>query len=104
MNAKKMAYLRDALKGGPAEWVTCTEGLAQTTDTYKEAISCLQSRYNLPRFIHQAHVRAMLKATPLRNGSGKEIRRLHDIANQHTRALKAAKQDSYESLIMAILE
>ena len=80
------------------------EGLAQTGDTYKEAISCLQSRYNRPRLIHQAHVRAMLEATPLKNGSGKEIHRLHDIANQHTRALKAAKQDSYESLMTAILE
>ena len=80
-----MAYLRDTLKGGPAERVI--EGLAQTSDMYKEAKSYLQSRYNRPRLIHQAHVRAMLEATPLKNGSGKEICRVHDIANQHIRVL-----------------
>ena len=30
--AEKMAYLQDALKGGPAEQVI--QGLAQTADTY----------------------------------------------------------------------
>ena len=89
-SAEKMAYLQDTLMGRPAERVI--EGLAQMADKYKEAISCLQSRYNRTRLIHQAHVRAMLEATPLKNDSGKEIWRLHDIANQHTHALKAAKQ------------
>ena len=46
----------------------------------------------------------MLEATPLKNGSGKEICRLHEITNQHMHALKAVKQDKYESLITAILE
>ena len=70
-NTEKMAYLRDALKDWPAEQVI--EGLAQTVDMYKEAISCLQSRYNWPHLIHQVHVQAMLEATPLKNGSDEEI-------------------------------
>ena len=38
-NAEKLAYLKDALKDGPAERVI--QGLAQTTGTYDEAIECL---------------------------------------------------------------
>ena len=53
-----MAYLQGALKVGPAEQVI--QGFAQTADMHKEAISFLQSRYNQPHLIHQAHVRAIL--------------------------------------------
>ena len=83
---------------------TSYQGLAQTADTYKETISCPQSRYDQPRLIHQAHVRAILEAAPLKNGSGEEICRLHDVANKHVCALKVVKQDSYDSLLMAIVE
>ena len=51
---EKVAYLRHVLKGRPVEQVV--QGLAQMADTYKEAISCLQSCYDQPRLIHQVHV------------------------------------------------
>ena len=38
-DAEKLAYLKDALKDGPTERVI--QGLAQTADTYKDAIECL---------------------------------------------------------------
>ena len=101
-DAEKMAYLRDALKGGPAEQVI--QGLAQTAETYKEAISCLRSRYDRPRLIHQAHVRAILDLAPLKDGNGKEVRKLHDVINQNARALKAMKQASFDSMLTAIAE
>ena len=42
-DAEKLAYLRDALKDGPARHVI--EGLSQDADYYKEAIDCLQRHY-----------------------------------------------------------
>ena len=52
-----------------------------------EAIECLQSRYNRPRLIHKAHVRMILEALPLKEGTGKELR--HREVQQHLHALKA---------------
>ena len=38
-DAEKLAYLKDALKDGPAECII--QGLAQTAGTYNEVIECL---------------------------------------------------------------
>ena len=100
--AENMAYLQDALKGRPAEQVI--SGLAQTVDAYKESISCLQSCYDQRCLIHQAHVRTILEAALLKSGGGKEVRRLHDITNQHSCPLKVVKQDSFNSLLRAIIK
>ena len=51
-DAEKLAYLSDALKDGPARHVV--KGLSQDAGYYKEAIGCLQRRYDRPRLIHQA--------------------------------------------------
>ena len=86
-DSEKLAYLRHALKGSSARSVI--EGLSRSGEHYDEAITCLKSRYNRPRLIHQAHVRKMLETPNLKDGSGKELCRLHDTAQQHLRALKA---------------
>ena len=65
------------------------EGLSGSGDDYKEAVECLTKRYNRPRLIHQAHVHAILDTHPLKDGNGKELRRLHDTLSQHLRALRA---------------
>ena len=45
--------------------------------------------YDCPRLIHQMHVRLILEIPALEEGSGRELRRMHDTAQQHLRALKA---------------
>ena len=86
-NSEKLVYLQQALKGGSAK--NSIEGLSCTGDNYEEAVQCLKARYNCPRLIHQAHVRVILDAVPLKDGTGREIRKLRDTVLQHLRALKS---------------
>ena len=88
---EKLAYLQNAVKDGLAKHVV--EGLSCTGERYKEAVDTLRKRYDRPRLIHQAHVRAIFCAPALKTGSGKELRRLHDTLVQHLRALKAMKSE-----------
>ena len=92
----KLAYLRDALKDGPA--LNIIEGLAQTADNYNKAVSCFRQCYDRPHLIHQAHVCAILNIPSLIDGNGKEFCQFHDITNQHLQVLKVAKHNSFESL------
>ena len=102
-DAHKLAYLKDALKDGPAERIT--QGLAQTAGTYDEAIECLLNRYDRPRLIHQAHVRAIMETLSLKEGNGREIRCLHDVLLQHYKAIKAMDPDNFgETLLTAFIE
>lgn len=101
-DAEKLAYLKDSLKDGPARHAI--EGLAQTAENYEEAITCLRKRYDRPRLIHQAHVRAVVEAPPLKDGSGRELRRLHDVINQHMRAITAMTDNSLEAFVTSIIE
>lgn len=64
-------------------------------------MKCLKSRYDRPRLIHQAHVRRILNAPVLKEGSGKELRILHDIVLQHLRALGHEPTNSF---ITSLLE
>ncbi len=95
-NAEKLTYLRHALKDGSAKHVV--EGLSNSGDHYEEAVECLRKRYDRPRLLHQAHVRAILEVPALKDGNGKELRRLHDTVNQHLRALKAIDHDPQDRL------
>ena len=70
-DAEKFVYLQQALKGGAAK--SSIDGLAQSGENYNEAIECLKSRYNRSRLIHKAHVKMILDAAPLKDGSSKEI-------------------------------
>ena len=100
--AEKLVYLRQALKDGSAKNVI--EGLSRSGDCYEEAIECLKGRFNRPRLIHQAHVKMILEAPPLKDGTGKEIRRLHDIAQQHIRALRAMELEPSGEFMTSLLE
>lgn len=80
------------------------EGLSGSSDDYKEAINCLRQRYDRPRLIHQAHVRAILDAPPLKDGNGKELRRLHDTVAQHLRALRAMDYEPSGAFITSAIE
>ena len=99
---EKLTYLRDALKGGPAMYVI--SGLTQTAESYGEAIQCLKDRYDRPRVTHHEHVRSILQAPVMKVRNGKELRRLHDVCNQHIRALKLAGQLDIETFLTIALE
>ena len=49
-DAEKLAYLKDALKDGPAEHMI--QGLEKTAGTYDELIECLSNRYDQLHLIH----------------------------------------------------
>ncbi len=89
--SEKLVYLQHALRNGSANVVI--DGLSQSGENYKVAVECLQSRCDRPRFIHQAHVKVILDAPSLKEGTGRELRKLHDLAQQHLRALKSMDYD-----------
>ena len=95
-------YLQQAVKNGSAKPVI--EGLSRTGENYKEAIDCLKSRFNRPRLLHRAHVRKIVEAPSLKDGSGKELRRLHDTVQQHLRALKAMGSEPDDRFVTSIIE
>ena len=101
-DSEKLVYLRSALKGGPAKQTI--EGLSRSGEVYAEAVECLQTRYDRPRLIHQTHVKVILEAPPLRDGNGKELCRLHDVVQQHLRALKALNYEPSDPFITSVLE
>ena len=75
------------------------EELTRTSDSYEEAIKCLNELYDRPRYVLEGHIRSIVDAAPVKNGSEKEFRRLCDAVTQHYRTLKAAKADSFETLL-----
>ena len=98
----KLTHLQDALKDGLARFVL--QGLPRTSESYEEAIKCLKERYDPPRLVHEEHIRSIVDAVPVKNGSNKELRRLCDAATQHYRVLKAAKNDSFDRVLTVILQ
>ena len=101
-DSEKLVYLQQSLKGGSAK--STIEGLSRSGDNYAEAVGCLQSRYDRPRLIHKAHVRMILDTPSLKEGNGKELRRLHDTVQQHLRALKAMDYEAPGPFITSVLE
>jgi hypothetical protein len=101
-DSEKLVYLQQALKGGSAKGTI--EGLSRSADNYKEAIACLKARYDRPRLIHQAHVKTILEAAPLKDGNGRELRKLHDTVQQHLRALKSMGYEPSGPFITSTLE
>ena len=53
-SAEKIVYLQHAIKDGSAR--NAIEGLSHSGDNYEEAVECLKSRFDRPRFIHRTHV------------------------------------------------
>ena len=101
-DSEKLVYLQQAVKSGSAKAVI--EGLSRTGENYKEAIDCLKSRFNRPRLLHRAHVRKIVEAPSLKDGSGKELRRLHDTVQQHLRALKAMGSEPDDHFVTSVIE
>ena len=101
-DSEKLVYLQHALKDGTAKRVI--EGLSRSGEHYAEAIESLKSRYDRPRLIHQTHVRMILETPSLKDGSGKELRRLHDTVQQHLHALKAMGHEPSAAFITSMLE
>ena len=101
-DVEKLAYLRNSLKDGSAKGII--EGLSTSGDFYAEAIETLKARYDRPRLIHQSHVRMILETPSIKEGTGREIRRLHDTVQQHLRALKAMDCEPSGPFITSILE
>ena len=101
-DTEKLVYLQQSLKNSSAK--SAIEGLSRSGEYYAEAVECLKSRYDRPRLIHQTHFRMILEAPPLKDGSGKELRRLHDVVQQHLRALKAMDYEPSGPFITSVLE
>ena len=101
-DTEKLAYLTDVLKHGPASHAI--ESLTHDAQCYKEAIDCLRKHYDQWRVIHQAHTHAILDASSMKDGNSKELRRLHDVAKKHMRALRVIKYERFTSLVTSILE
>ena len=101
-DSERLVYLQHSLKDGSAKSVI--EGLSRSGDNYSEAIECLQACFDRPRLIHQTHVRMISEAPALKDGTGKELRRLHDTAQQHLRALKAMGHEPPGPFITSLLE
>ena len=95
-------YLQNAIKDKTAK--SLIAGLTKSSDHYDEAVKCLQERYDRPRQIHQTHVRRIVEAAPLKDGTGKEIRALHDLVVQHLRALKSLGHEPSQAFITSLLE
>ena len=73
-------------------------------DNYSEAVQCLQARFDRPRLIHQPHVHMISEAPALKDGTGNELRGLHDTARQYLRALKAMGYEPPGPFITSLME
>ena len=100
--SEKLVYLQHALKDGSAKHII--EGLSHSGEYYDEAIDCLKSQYDRPRLIHQTHVRLILEAPALKEGTGRELRRLHETVQQHLQALKAMDYEPPGPFVTSMLE
>ena len=101
-DAEKLAYLRHSLKDGPALHVI--EGVTGSGSEYGEAIKCLQKCYDKPRLLHLAHVKAIVEVPELKEGNGKDLRRLHNVCSQHLRALNAMGYDPSGPFVTSLIE
>ena len=97
-----MVYLQQAIRNGSAR--IAIEGLSHSGEQYDEAVCCLKGRYSRPRLIHRADVRTIMNTPPLKDGSGRELRRLHDVLQQHVRALKTMKSEPDPFFVTSVIE
>ena len=98
----RMQYLLKSLTTQKAR--DAIEGIDATAEAYPEAIEALKARFDRPEVIHRAHVRALLKARYLKDGSSSELRNLHDTFQHHLRSLKALKKLNFGQFITALGE
>ena len=101
-DAEKFVYLQHSLKEGSAKNVI--QGLSGTGEHYAKAVECLKARYDRPGLVHQSHVKSIIEAPTIKDGSGRELRRLHDTLQQHLRALDAADCDPLSCFITSTIQ
>ena len=101
-DTEKLVYLRQSLTDGSAKHII--EGLSRSSDCYVEAIKCLKARFDRPRLIHQTHVQSILEVPSSREGTGKELHRLHNVLLQHLRALKAMGHEPSVTFVTSLIE
>ena len=65
---------------------------------------CLQIRYDRPHMVDQMHMCRIMEAPSLRDGTGKELRAIHDMVVHHLRALKALGHEPSKEFITSLLE
>ena len=94
-------YLQDALKDGLARFII--QGLTQTSESYEKAIRCLKEWYDRSWLVREEYILSIVDASLVRNGSDKDIRHLYDTVKQHHQALKAAKSDSFDTVLTVVL-
>ena len=92
-------YPQDALKDAPARFII--QGLTRASESYVEAIRCLKERHNRLRLIQEEDIHSIVDTVPVKNGSDKERPHLCDAVTQQYRALKAAKSDSFDTVLTA---
>ena len=97
----KLTYLCQAFQEGTARHVV--KGLS-SEDEYQEAIECLHDQYDKPHLLHLVRIHARMEEPVLKDGSGKELRHLHDNLNQHLRALKVMKYKPSGPFVTAVIE
>ena len=101
-DSERLVYLQHALKGSSTNKVI--EGFSRSGGNYSEAVECLQACFDRLRLTHQTHVRLIAEAPNLKDGAGKELRRLHDTTQQHLRTLKAMGYEPPGPFITFLLE
>ena len=52
----------------------------------------------------QSHVKMILETPSLKDGSGKELHHLHDVLQQHLRALDAAESEPLSQFVISIIQ
>ena len=98
----KLMYLQNALKDGPARNVI--QGLTEMAESYQEDVKCLKDCYNHPRLTHCEHVWSILQAPPLKVNNGRELCKLHDLCNQHIRAIKVSDNYDIDTFLTNMME
>ena len=101
-DSDKLVYFCQALQVGASSHVI--EGLSSSGNEYQEGIDCLRDRYDKPCLLHRIHVLEIIGAPALKDGSGKELRCLHDNLNQYLRVLRAMNYEPYGPFVTALIE
>ena len=78
------------------------EGLSGSGIDYKDAVEYLHGCYDKPHLIHRKHVCSIVKAPSLKEESGRELRRLHDVLSQYLCDLTT--WDPYGPFVTALMK
>ena len=60
--------------------------------------------YDKPHLLHVTHLKAIVEVLETKEGSGKELLRLHEVCSQHMRVLKTMYYDPSGSFITSLIE